>query len=319
MFLHKTCFYTNAVFTQALSLHKHCFYTSPAFTQKRFYTRPAFTQTLSLHKRCLYTSTAFTQGLLLHKNVFTQDLLSHKRCLYTSSVFTQALLLYKPCFYTMTFAHTSLLQPATGNRLEGRRNVEGCKIDLYGYYSLFDLSLFQNGPQETKLATPEQTDGAQKTQARTRRQIVQGQRAGQIDGKPAPQISKCNQSLPEFGKKGSRRNWLSDFPKVQWIFHPSVWFWAVFEDDFQNFPFLLPVKRLKYPSWTISGINGICNEELHEHINHEEGVGDDIKNAHPREQVALQKSGFEGCKNGHQDQQTCTNGVPFPRYATRNF
>ena len=90
LLLHKTCFYTNAVFTQALSLHKHCLYTRPAFTQKRFYTRPPFTQTLSLHKLCLYTSIAFIQALRI--------------------------------LLTKAFCHLQ-----TGNRLEGRRNAEGCK------------------------------------------------------------------------------------------------------------------------------------------------------------------------------------------------
>ena len=94
LLLHKTCFYTNAVFTQALSLHKHCLYTRPAFTQKRFYTRPPFTQTLSLHKLCLYTSIAFIQALLLHNDIL------------------------------LTKAFCNL---QTGNRLEGRRNAEGCK------------------------------------------------------------------------------------------------------------------------------------------------------------------------------------------------
>ena len=94
LLLHKACFYTNAVFTQALSLHKHCLYTRPAFTQKRFYTRPPFTQTLSLHKLCLYTSIAFIQALLLHNDI------------------------------VLTKAFCNL---QTGNRLEGRRNAEGCK------------------------------------------------------------------------------------------------------------------------------------------------------------------------------------------------
>ena len=99
LLLHKTCFYTNAVFTQALSLHKHCLYTRPAFTQKRFYTRPPFTQTLSLHKLCLYTSIAFIQALLLHNDIL------------------------------LTKAFCNL---QTGNRLEGRRNAEGCKyIKIY--------------------------------------------------------------------------------------------------------------------------------------------------------------------------------------------
>ena len=93
-FLHKTCFYTNAVSTQALSLHKHCFYTRPAFTQKRFYTRPPFTQTLSLHKLCLYTSIAFIHALLLHNHIFLRKAFCNLQ---------------------------------TGNRLEGRRNAEGCK------------------------------------------------------------------------------------------------------------------------------------------------------------------------------------------------
>ena len=97
LLLHKTCFYTNAVFTQALSLHKHCLYTRPAFTQKRFYTRPPFTQTLSLHKLCLYTSIAFIQALLLHNDIL------------------------------LTKAFCNL---QTGNRLEGRRNAEGCKYIL---------------------------------------------------------------------------------------------------------------------------------------------------------------------------------------------
>ena len=92
-FLHKTCFYTNAVFTQALSLHKHCFYTRPAFTQKRFYmtsfhSDAVFTQALSLHKHC------FIQALLLHNDIL------------------------------LTKAFCNL---QTGNRLEGRRNAEGCK------------------------------------------------------------------------------------------------------------------------------------------------------------------------------------------------
>ena len=105
LLLHKTCFYTNAVFTQALSLHKHCLYTRPAFTQKRFYTRPPFTQTLSLHKLCLYTSIAFIQALLLHNDIL------------------------------LTKAFCNL---QTGNRLEGRRNAEGCKytsikVHLYDY------------------------------------------------------------------------------------------------------------------------------------------------------------------------------------------
>ena len=94
LLLHKTCFYTNAVFAQALSLHKHCLYTRPAFPQKRFYTRPPFTQTLSLHKLCLYTSIAFIQALLLHNDIL------------------------------LTKAFCNL---QTGNRLEGRRNAEGCK------------------------------------------------------------------------------------------------------------------------------------------------------------------------------------------------
>ena len=94
LLLHKPCFYTSAVFTQALSLHKHCLYTRPAFTQKRFYTRPPFTQTLSLHKLCLYTSIAFIQALLLHNDIL------------------------------LTKAFCNL---QTGNRLEGRRNAEGCK------------------------------------------------------------------------------------------------------------------------------------------------------------------------------------------------
>ena len=98
LLLHKTCFYTNAVFTQALSLHKHCLYTRPAFTQKRFYTRPPFTQTLSLHKLCLYTSIAFIQVLLLHNNIL------------------------------LTKAFCNL---QTGNRLEGRRNAEGCKYQWF--------------------------------------------------------------------------------------------------------------------------------------------------------------------------------------------
>ena len=92
--LHKTCFYTNTVFTQALSLHKHCFYTRPAFTQKHFYTRPPFTQTLSLHKLCLYASIAFIHALLLHNDI-----------------------LLRKAFCNLQ----------TGNRLEGRRNAEGCK------------------------------------------------------------------------------------------------------------------------------------------------------------------------------------------------
>ena len=131
--LHKTCFYTNPVFTQALSLHKHCFYTK------------AF-----LHKTCFYTNAVFTQALLLHKSVFTQDLLLHKRCLYTRPAFTQkrfytrppftqTLSLHKLCFYTnIAFIHALLLHNdillrkalrnlQTGNRLEGRRNAEGCK------------------------------------------------------------------------------------------------------------------------------------------------------------------------------------------------
>ena len=93
-FLHKTCFYTNAVFTQALSLHKHCFYTRPAFTQKRFYTGPPFTQMLSLHKLCLDTSIAFIQALLLHNDIL------------------------------LTKAFCNL---QAGNRPKGRRNAEGCK------------------------------------------------------------------------------------------------------------------------------------------------------------------------------------------------
>ena len=133
-FLHKTCFYTNPVFTQALSLHKHCFYTK------------AF-----LHKTCFfYTNAVFTQALLLHKSVFTQDLLLHKRCLYTRPAFTQkrfytrppftqTLSLHKLCFYiNIAFIHALLLHNdillrkalrnlQTGNRLEGRRNAEGCK------------------------------------------------------------------------------------------------------------------------------------------------------------------------------------------------
>ena len=99
LLLHKTCFYTNAVFTQALSLHKHCLYARPAFTQKRFYTRPPFTQTLSLHKLCLYTSIAFIQALLLHNDIL------------------------------LTKAFCNL---QTGNRLEGRRNAEGCKYLKWG-------------------------------------------------------------------------------------------------------------------------------------------------------------------------------------------
>ena len=102
LLLHKTCFYTNAVFTQALSLHKHCLYTRPAFTQKRFYTRPPFTQTLSLHKLCLYTSIAFIQALLLHNDIL------------------------------LTKAFCNL---QTGNRLEGRRNAEGCKYKIIQHSS----------------------------------------------------------------------------------------------------------------------------------------------------------------------------------------
>ena len=109
LLLHKTCFYTNAVFTQALSLHKHCLYTRPAFTQKRFYTRPPFTQTLSLHKLCLYTSIAFIQALLLHNDIL------------------------------LTKAFCNL---QTGNRLEGRRNAEGCKYYLPVWYLFVHIFLF---------------------------------------------------------------------------------------------------------------------------------------------------------------------------------
>ena len=112
LLLHKTCFYTNAVFTQALSLHKHCLYTRPAFTQKRFYTRPPFTQTLSLHKLCLYTSIACIQALLLHNDIL------------------------------LTKAFCNL---QTGNRLEGRRNAEGCKYGTvptrYLYHSLLPKAI----------------------------------------------------------------------------------------------------------------------------------------------------------------------------------
>ena len=125
-------FYTRLTFLQTLSLHKRRLYTKPAFTQAVllhkhvFYTRPAFTQTLSLHKRRL-----FTQALLLHKDAFAQDLLLHKRRLYTSAVFRQALLWYKPCLYTAIFILTEVFcNLQTGNRLDGRRNAEGCKIRL---------------------------------------------------------------------------------------------------------------------------------------------------------------------------------------------
>ena len=132
-FLHKHCFYTSpafkqalllhkSVFTQDLLLHKPCFYTSPAFTQKRFYTRPAFTQTLFLHKHCLYTSTAFTQKRFYTRPAFTQTLSLHKHCFYTSPAFIQALLLHNDILLTKAFYNLQ-----TGNRLEGRRNAEGCK------------------------------------------------------------------------------------------------------------------------------------------------------------------------------------------------
>ena len=119
-------FYTRPALTQTLFLHKRCLYTSTAFTQD-----------LPLHKRCLYTSTVFTQGLLLHKNVFTQDLLSLRHCLYTSSVFTQALLfiqallLHNDILLTKAFCNLQ-----TGNRLEGRRNAEGCKYPIVEFMLL---------------------------------------------------------------------------------------------------------------------------------------------------------------------------------------
>ena len=145
-FLHKHCFYTSPAFKQALLLHKPCFYTRPAFTQTLFlhkrclctspgFTQKGFTQDLLLHKCYLYTSTVFTQALLLHKACFytktfftrppfTQTLSLHKLCLYTSIAFIHALLLHNDILLTKAFCNLQ-----TGNRLEGRRNAEGCKYN----------------------------------------------------------------------------------------------------------------------------------------------------------------------------------------------
>ena len=148
MFLHKTCFYTSpafkqalllhkSVFTQALLLHKPCFYTSAVFTQALplhktcFYTKAVFTQALSLHKHCLYTRPAFTQKRFYTRPPFTQTLSLHKLCLYTSIAFIQALLLHNDILLTKAFCNLQ-----TGNRLEGRRNAEGCKYELNMKYSL---------------------------------------------------------------------------------------------------------------------------------------------------------------------------------------
>ena len=61
----------------------------------------------------------------------------------------------------------------------------------------------------------------------------------------------------------------------------------------------ISTESLKYPSWTISGLNGICDKELHEHIEQKEEIGDDIENSHPGEEVALQKAGFKRCQDRH--------------------
>ena len=122
VFLHKTCFYTNPVFTQALSLHKHCFYTKAFLHKPCFYTNAVFTQALSLHKHCFYTRPAFTQKRFYTRPPFTQTLSLRKLCLYTSIAFIQALLLHNDILLTKAFCNLQ-----TGNRLEGRRNAEGCK------------------------------------------------------------------------------------------------------------------------------------------------------------------------------------------------
>lgn len=72
------------------------------------------------------------------------------------------------------------------------------------------------------------------------------------------------------------------------------------------------IKSLQHPSRSIPGLDGICDKELQEHIHHKEDVGDHIQNSHPGEKVALQKAGFERCKNGDQDEQRGTQGVPPP-------
>ena len=119
-FLHKTWFYTNPVFTQALSLHKHCFYTKAFLHKNCFYTNAVFTQALSLHKHCFYTRPAFTQKRFYTRPPFTQTLSLHKLCLYTA--FIHALLLHNDILLRKVFCNLQ-----TGNRLEGRRNAEGCK------------------------------------------------------------------------------------------------------------------------------------------------------------------------------------------------
>ena len=121
-FLHKTCFYANPVFTQALSLHKHCFYTKAFLHKTCFYTNAVFTQALSLHKHCFYTRPAFTQKRFYTRPAFTQTLSLRKLCHYTSIAFIQALHLHNDILLTKAFCNLQ-----TGNRLEGRRNAEGCK------------------------------------------------------------------------------------------------------------------------------------------------------------------------------------------------
>ena len=78
-------------------IHKHCFYTSPAFTQQRFY---MFLHKTRFYRNAVFTQAlCLTQVLLLYKpcleTFFAQDLLLHKCCLYISAVFTQALLVHK--------------------------------------------------------------------------------------------------------------------------------------------------------------------------------------------------------------------------------
>ena len=150
-FLHKTCFYTNTVFTQALSLHKHCFYTSPALHKSVFtkdlllhkrclYTSAVFTQDLSLHKHSFYTSPAFTQKRFYTRPVFTQTLSLHKLCLYTSIVFIQALLLHNDI---CSHKPSATCKQATGWRAGGMPKAVK-KIYIYILYILYIYCDFNN-------------------------------------------------------------------------------------------------------------------------------------------------------------------------------
>ena len=140
---HNAKFAAARTFHEQTFLHKHCFYTSPAFKQALLLHKSVFTQDLLLHKPCFYTSTVFTQALLLHKACFytirfytrppfTQTLSLRKLCLYTSIAFIQALLLHNDILLTKAFCNLQ-----TGNRLEGRRNAEGCKYVLYTIYYIY--------------------------------------------------------------------------------------------------------------------------------------------------------------------------------------